>query len=82
MKMDKKVIAISAVLAMLVTLLPAKALAAGEDSRESIVQMPQMTETQKKTDSKIIGEIVEKREKNIKHFIKDDMTYEGGGSIW
>lgn len=59
---------------MLFTLLPIQALAA-EISRPSIDLAPVVNQTQK-AEGKIIGEITDKRDINIKHFRKDDLTFE------
>lgn len=39
-------------------------------------QVPQAGQTDEKTKGKIVKEVVEKREESIKHFLKDDNTYE------
>jgi len=45
------------------------------DLINSIVPSTQLQE-KNKTEAKIQKEVEEKREKNVKHFMKDDMTYE------
>lgn len=58
---------------MLFTLLPIQALAIGT-SEPALDSVP-INRTQK-AEGKIIGEITEKRDINIKHFKKDDLTFE------
>jgi len=58
---------------MLFSLLPIQVLAAGI-SEPSINSVP-INQT-KKTEGKIIGEVIDKRDINIKHFKKDDLTFE------
>lgn len=61
---------------MLFTLLPAQALAAGT-SKPSIDPAPaNQTQKSEKAEGKIIEEITDKRDINIKHFRKDDLTFE------
>jgi len=44
------------------------------NSSFAVEDAPKVTEIPKK-EAKIIKEVEEKREKNIKHFLKDDFTY-------
>lgn len=73
MKKYFKGISITLISAMLFALLPIQALAAGT-SEPSIDSVP-INQTQK-AEGKIIGEITDKRDINIKHFKKDDLTFE------
>ena len=73
MKKYFKGISITLISAMLFSLLPIQALAAGT-SEPSIDSIP-INQTQK-AEGKIIGEITDKRDINIKHFRKDDLTFE------
>lgn len=47
-------------------------------TREDLLQPPEQTEASCETKKKarIIGEIKEKRERNVKNFLKDDLTFE------
>jgi len=69
-----KGISITLISAMLFTLLPVQVLAAGT-SKPSIDPAPVVDQSQK-AEAKIIGEITDKRDINIKHFRKDDLTFE------
>lgn len=73
MKKYFKGISITLIWAMLFTLLPVQASVAGR--AEPPIDSVPVNQTQK-AEGKIIGEITEKREQNIKHFLKDDFTYE------
>lgn len=73
-------IAMILVITMIVTCLPVTAFASTENkgdkkSKETKASNPPI-ESMIKHDAKIIKEIEEKREVNVKHFLKDDMTYE------
>lgn len=71
LKNIKKKVAYLLTVFMLGTVLPMRILAAGDGPNLDALRASTV-----KKEGKIIGEIVEKREKNIKHFIKDDLSYE------
>ena len=79
--MFKKLVNYSLIAVMLVSSFSTKVFAEKmykEDFTNKVIQKQvKSTEVkQKKKEGKIIKEIVEKRERNIKHFLKDDMTFE------
>ncbi|QLY78026.1 carbohydrate binding domain-containing protein [Clostridium intestinale] len=55
----------------LATMIPSYNVVAKEKSTDSSVEVQQGTES----DGLIVGEITEKREENVKHFMKDDGTF-------
>lgn len=74
-------ISFALVVCMLVALLPANVFAENQEQQimqEKTQDTPsgEKNVVQKKKEAKIIGEDVSKRKKNIKHFLKDDMTFE------
>ena len=77
MKKFFKPVSMFLVIAILLTSLPFQAFA-DEKSTSAPVQPPQQNSEpiQANPNSQIIGEIKEKRESNIKYFLKDDLTYE------
>ena len=70
MKNYLKIVSAILVITMGLTVFPVQTFA-----QESENSTPKAQYTEEK-EPKIIGEIVEKRERNVKHFLKDDMTYE------
>jgi len=63
-----KSISIGLITVMLCTLLPLQVFAQGNDQPSPVVAQ--------KTEPKILYEVVEKRDSNIRQFFKDDMSYE------
>lgn len=70
MKNYLRIISAILVITMGLTVFPVQVFA-----QESEISIPKVEHMEEK-EPKIIGEIVEKRERNVKHFLKDDMTYE------
>lgn len=74
-KIEKSVAALLVAVMMLSSLLPTTALAATPGASEPVAAY-QTADTSNTSEGKIVKEIVEKRDKNTKHFLKDDGTYE------
>lgn len=73
-----RVIAIFLLFILFFTLLPTPTLAKeiiNSIHQQELLNVPPVEKIEKK-DAKIIQEAVEKREKNVKHFLKEDNTYE------
>ncbi|MFX0549463.1 hypothetical protein ACOAKC_09000 [Hathewaya histolytica] len=68
----KKTIASTLIVTFLATMLPVKVLAV----ENSYNQYEEKEVVEEVKESKIVKEEEEKREKNIKHFLKEDSTYE------
>lgn len=74
MRKSNKIISLILVISLILTMFPTQVFA-----NEPASTMPDVvgnTETIIKPESNIVGEIEGKREKNIKHYLKDDNTYE------
>ncbi|WP_035381738.1 DNRLRE domain-containing protein, partial [Fervidicella metallireducens] len=75
MKKYNRILASFLLITFLFTLVDYKVFAKEDkNSTEVTSQLQQTNEIQNK-ESKIVGEVIEKRERNVKHFLKDDMTY-------
>lgn len=74
----KKLIAILLTTAMSLSLIPEQVFAQSDNSppEATLEFLQEASKDSKKIEGKIISELNEKRERNIKHFLKDDMTYE------
>ncbi|QHE50865.1 DNRLRE domain-containing protein [Pontibacillus sp. HMF3514] len=72
MRSFRKFISLFMIMALLVQYIPNQVLA-----ESNIVEPPHDTTVEDQNQkSDIVGEIKEKREKNVKHFLKEDLTYE------
>jgi len=74
MRRSNKIISLILVISLIFTMFPNQVFA-----NEPASTMPDVvgnTETLVKQELNIIGEIVDKRDKNVKHYLKDDNTYE------
>lgn len=81
MKSIKRFISCFVVVSLMTTLIPVRSraattnLVAGTVVPSNITEPPAITNTQR-TVSRIIGELIEKREANVKHFLKEDGSIE------
>lgn len=75
MKKFSRVLSVFLSVALLSTSLPRKVFAASADNLK-LSDIVEYRDKQQKKEGKIVGEAVEKREKNVKHFLKDDLTSE------
>jgi RHS repeat-associated protein len=75
MKRYNRILSIALSLTMLCATLPTKVLASGlEEAR--LKNAEEHYEQNLKKEGKILSEVIEKRQLNVKHFLKDDFTYE------
>ncbi|WP_035381744.1 DNRLRE domain-containing protein, partial [Fervidicella metallireducens] len=75
MKKYNKILALFLLITFLFTLVDYKVFAKEDKKSTEVTNQSQQTNEIGNKESKIVGESIEKREKNVKHFIKDDGTY-------
>jgi RHS repeat-associated protein len=74
-----KIVSIIIVITMLTSIIPSKSLAvmaAPKEKAKTEVTKKSYQESKEKEEPKIVREITEKREQNIKHFLNEDLSYQ------
>ena len=74
----KKLIAILLTTAMSFSLIPQQVFAQPDSLSQgaTLESLQEVNKDSQKLEGKIISELAEKRERNVKHFLKDNMTFE------
>ena len=78
MKKAKRLLSLLLIVVIITSLVPSTAFAAVDTSivANDVVKNLNTTGFEEKKVSEIIGEVTEKRDANVKHFLKDDNSYE------
>jgi hypothetical protein len=75
MKGRFRLLSLTLIISMLVSIFPMEVFASVTDNPKVDDQMG-VQSTPKKPEAQIVGEIIEKRERDVKYFFKDDNSYE------